>query len=190
MIYKSLTFNVNSPSLTSVHRTTMLPSHLKKRSRPKGLSSKSKKTKNGPTSSEPKVKRERLSAASLPWKSMKNTASFAGIDEGGGMMMLEELDDVGVEWEEEGGARIARFVVCQCWISYRLRLTNSRLLNPNRQKARARARRRKRKRKRKRRRRVFRKMRVRIPKKKNGRGLSMIRSQRLLRMKLLLTILH
>lgn len=53
----------------------------------------------------------RLTADSLQWKTIKNTASFAGIDEGGGMMMLEELDDVGVEWEEEGGARIARFVV-------------------------------------------------------------------------------
>lgn len=27
------------------------------------------------------------------------------------MMMLEELDDVGIEWQEESGAKIAKFVV-------------------------------------------------------------------------------
>ena len=30
-------------------------------------------------------------------------------------MMLEELEDVGVEWEEgETGTKVARFVVCPC----------------------------------------------------------------------------
>jgi hypothetical protein len=32
------------------------------------------------------------------------------------MMMLEELDDVDVEWEEdEGGRKVARFVVSGVW---------------------------------------------------------------------------
>ena len=64
-------------------------------------------------SSKVAAPRERLAANSLKWKTVKNTASFAGIDEGGGMMMLEELDDVGVEWQEESGAKIARFVAVE-----------------------------------------------------------------------------
>lgn len=74
-------------------------------------SSSSKTAKSSLSEAEPKLPKERLAADSLQWKAVKNTASFAGIDEGGGMMMLEELDDVGVEWTEEGGAKIAKFVV-------------------------------------------------------------------------------
>ena len=55
--------------------------------------------------------RKRLKADSLAWKPV-NTSNIVGIDDGGGMMMLEELDDVGVEWEEnETGTKVARFVV-------------------------------------------------------------------------------
>ncbi|WWC66623.1 uncharacterized protein I206_100526 [Kwoniella pini CBS 10737] len=54
--------------------------------------------------------RARLAANELKWKTV-NTPSFSGIDGGGGMMMLEELDDVDIEWEEgEGGRKVARFV--------------------------------------------------------------------------------
>lgn len=66
------------------------------------------------TSDAPKAKKDRLTAESLQWRTLK-PASFSGFDDGGGMMMLEELDDVGVEWETaEGGMKVARFVVsCQ-----------------------------------------------------------------------------
>lgn len=51
-----------------------------------------------------------VAADSLTWKPVK-TSSFSGIDGGGGMMMLEELEDVGIEWEEaDGGRKIAKFV--------------------------------------------------------------------------------
>ncbi|WWC86013.1 uncharacterized protein L201_000884 [Kwoniella dendrophila CBS 6074] len=54
--------------------------------------------------------RTRLAPNELKWKAV-NTPSFSGIDGGGGMMMLEELDDVDIEWEEgEGGRKTARFV--------------------------------------------------------------------------------
>ncbi|EIW66497.1 hypothetical protein TREMEDRAFT_65359 [Tremella mesenterica DSM 1558] len=51
-----------------------------------------------------------LPVDALPWKTIKTT-SFSGLDAGGGMMMLEELDDVAVEWvQDEGGAKKARFI--------------------------------------------------------------------------------
>ncbi|WWD16361.1 hypothetical protein CI109_100787 [Kwoniella shandongensis] len=62
------------------------------------------------SSSKPHV---RLSANSLQWKPVK-TSSFSGIDGGGGMMMLEELDFVGIEWDEdEGGRKTARFIAAE-----------------------------------------------------------------------------
>lgn len=64
------------------------------------------------------VKRPRVNADSLKWKAVK-TASFAGMDEGGGMMMLEELDGVDVEWEQDdNGSKIARFVVSDSAFTY------------------------------------------------------------------------
>ena len=52
-----------------------------------------------------------LSAENLQWRPVK-AFSFPGMDDGGGMMMLEELDDVGVEWvEDELGRKVAHFVV-------------------------------------------------------------------------------
>jgi ATP-dependent RNA helicase DDX24/MAK5 len=61
--------------------------------------------------SVPKARKERLAADALKWRTL-NPASFSGFDDGGGMMMLEELDDVAVEWETaEGGMKVARFVV-------------------------------------------------------------------------------
>lgn len=71
------------------------------------------KTKSSQASAQvaaPPAKKRRLGADELSWIEIK-TSQFAGMDEGGGMMMLEELDDVGVEWDEEGGTKIARFVV-------------------------------------------------------------------------------
>ena len=55
--------------------------------------------------------RGRLSGEDLPWQPVK-ASSFPGMDEGGGMMMLEELDNVDVAWDEdELGRKVARFVV-------------------------------------------------------------------------------
>lgn len=54
---------------------------------------------------------KRLRADQLDWRSVA-TSSLPGMDAGGGMMMLEELDGVGVEWEDgPDGGRTARFVV-------------------------------------------------------------------------------
>ncbi|CAD6585850.1 MAG: ATP-dependent RNA helicase [Tremellales sp. Tagirdzhanova-0007] len=54
--------------------------------------------------------RGRLSGEDLPWQPVK-ASSFPGMDEGGGMMMLEELDNVDVAWDEdELGRKVARFV--------------------------------------------------------------------------------
>ncbi|WVO14692.1 hypothetical protein L204_102330 [Cryptococcus depauperatus] len=61
-------------------------------------------------SSEPKLSSKYISADTLSWKPIK-TSSFLGIDAGGGMMMLEELEDVGIEWDEQDdGRKIAKFV--------------------------------------------------------------------------------
>jgi len=84
------------------------PAQLVKRNKQKKRSKASSSTSVEP---KPTAPRERISANDLKWRTVKNTASFAGIDEGGGMMMLEELDDVGIEWQEESGAKIAKFVV-------------------------------------------------------------------------------
>ena len=47
----------------------------------------------------------------LGWRPV-NTSSFAGMDDGGGMMMFEELDGVDVAWDEDqSGRKVARFVV-------------------------------------------------------------------------------
>jgi hypothetical protein len=47
----------------------------------------------------------------LKWKPVK-TAPVAGFDEGGGMMMLEELEGVDVQWEEGiNGQKVAHFKV-------------------------------------------------------------------------------
>jgi len=55
--------------------------------------------------------KRRLRADELPWQTV-NTSTLPGMDGGGGMMMLEELDGVGVEWiEDEAGHKTARFTV-------------------------------------------------------------------------------
>ncbi len=80
--------------------------HEKRRTRDSSSSS-AQKAKNGA-----QLRRTRLPAETLRWKPIKATG-FPGMDGGGGMMMLEELDDVDVEWEEdEEGRKVARFVVC------------------------------------------------------------------------------
>jgi ATP-dependent RNA helicase DDX24/MAK5 len=59
--------------------------------------------------------KKRLRADQLQWREVK-TSSLPGMDAGGGMMMLEELDGVGVEWEEGvDGGRTAKFVVSEAW---------------------------------------------------------------------------
>jgi ATP-dependent RNA helicase DDX24/MAK5 len=74
-------------------------------------SNKRPRTATATATDEPKTKKERLTAESLKWRTI-NPGSFSGFDDGGGMMMLEELDDVAVEWETaEGGMKVARFVV-------------------------------------------------------------------------------
>jgi ATP-dependent RNA helicase DDX24/MAK5 len=81
-----------------------------KRKLPSSSSSRSKL----PKSSAVKKSRIRLPTNDLKWRKVETAReAFAGMDEGGGMMMLEELDDVDVEWEEDGrGGKVARFVVC------------------------------------------------------------------------------
>ncbi|WVW82057.1 hypothetical protein I302_104062 [Kwoniella bestiolae CBS 10118] len=71
------------------------------------------KSKSNTSSTQPPKPRARIAANDLKWKTV-NTSSFSGIDGGGGMMMLEELDDVDIEWDEgEGGSRVARFVATE-----------------------------------------------------------------------------
>lgn len=49
---------------------------------------------------------------SLKWKPVK-TGPVAGFDDGGGMMMFEELEGVDVQWEEGlNGQKTAKFLVC------------------------------------------------------------------------------
>ncbi|KAK6905469.1 hypothetical protein I203_106298 [Kwoniella mangroviensis CBS 8507] len=74
--------------------------------------SKSSHSLGSPSSTKPRP-RARLAPNELKWKAV-NTSPFSGIDGGGGMMMLEELDDVDIEWDEgEGGSRVARFVATE-----------------------------------------------------------------------------
>jgi ATP-dependent RNA helicase DDX24/MAK5 len=48
----------------------------------------------------------------LKWKPVK-TGPVAGFDDGGGMMMFEELEGVDVQWEEGlNGQKTAKFLVC------------------------------------------------------------------------------
>ena len=62
-------------------------------------------------SKKPKSSRFHFPSDNLKWKAVK-AGPVGGFDEGGGMMMLEELDDVGVEWEEGmNGQKTAKFVV-------------------------------------------------------------------------------
>ena len=66
----------------------------------------------------------------LKWRPIK-VSGIAGVDAGGGMMMLEELDDVEVEWEEgEQGRRMAklvvRFYILRCSSSRRSWVDNER----------------------------------------------------------------
>jgi ATP-dependent RNA helicase DDX24/MAK5 len=70
------------------------------------------------------TKRSRFDIPSdtLKWKAVK-TAPVAGFDEGGGMMMLEELEGVDIEWEEGlNGQKVARFQVCHTAIKCRQKL--------------------------------------------------------------------
>lgn len=95
-----------------VGQATMSPSagSSSKRSRPTSTSAPA-------AAAEKPVKRIKpsrfhVASDSLKWKPVK-TAPVAGFDEGGGMMMLEELDDVDVEWEEGmNGQKVAKFIVC------------------------------------------------------------------------------
>ncbi|WWD09175.1 hypothetical protein V865_007297 [Kwoniella europaea PYCC6329] len=77
------------------------------------LNSKGNSKSSHSSSSVKTQPRARLAPNELKWKTV-NTSSFSGIDGGGGMMMLEELDDVDIEWDEgEGGSRVARFVATE-----------------------------------------------------------------------------
>lgn len=75
---------------------------VKAKSKSKSKSKGKGKTVAGPT--------RRLAASQLKWKPV-NTSTVSAMDGGGGMLMLEELEGVGVEWVEEGGGRRATFVV-------------------------------------------------------------------------------
>lgn len=55
--------------------------------------------------------KKRVRSDQLKWKEVR-TSNLPGMDAGGGMMMLEELDGVGIEWEQQDdGRKVARFVV-------------------------------------------------------------------------------
>ncbi|BEI79786.1 hypothetical protein CcaverHIS002_0103150 [Cutaneotrichosporon cavernicola] len=54
--------------------------------------------------------KKRLRADELRWTTV-NTSTLPGMDAGGGMMMLEEIEGVAVEWEDDAkGGRTAKFV--------------------------------------------------------------------------------
>lgn len=68
-------------------------------------------TEDGETATAEPPRKKRIRSDQLKWKEVK-TSSLPGMDAGGGMMMLEELDGVGIEWEQqEDGRKVARFVV-------------------------------------------------------------------------------
>lgn len=61
---------------------------------------------------KPKSSRFVIPSDSLKWKPVK-TGPVAGFDDGGGMMMFEELEGVDVQWEEGlNGQKTAKFLVC------------------------------------------------------------------------------
>lgn len=63
-----------------------------------------------------KRKNNRLTAEALKWRAIETSGAM--LDEGGGMMLLEEVDGVAVEWEEdEEGRRRAVLVVRVCTLS-------------------------------------------------------------------------
>ena len=63
-------------------------------------------------SKKSKSSRFNIPSDALNWKPVK-TAPMGGFDDGGGMMMFEELDGVDVKWEEgANGQKTAKFVVC------------------------------------------------------------------------------
>jgi hypothetical protein len=56
--------------------------------------------------------RVRVAQDSLRWNPVSTNGVMGGLDDTGGMMMLEELDGVDVEWETGvGGSKTARFMV-------------------------------------------------------------------------------
>lgn len=55
-----------------------------------------------------KVAKKHLALDELAWKVVERP-SAAGIDEEGGMLMLEEVDDVEVYYEETENGKIAKF---------------------------------------------------------------------------------
>lgn len=56
--------------------------------------------------------RVRVTQDALRWKPVTTKGVLGGLDDTGGMMMLEELDGVDVEWEEGiGGSKTAKFMV-------------------------------------------------------------------------------
>jgi len=62
-------------------------------------------------SKKSKSSRFNIPSDALNWKPVK-TAPMGGFDDGGGMMMFEELDGVDVKWEEgANGQKTAKFVV-------------------------------------------------------------------------------
>lgn len=109
--------NMKAPKskLSSASRTSALPKRgILKKSSSKARSNDGPSASAAQSASTDGAKREkkRLKTDSLAWKPV-NTSNIVGIDDGGGMMMLEELEDVGVEWEEaETGTKVAHFVVC------------------------------------------------------------------------------
>jgi ATP-dependent RNA helicase DDX24/MAK5 len=86
-----------------------------------------KRKKNSGSGLDAARKRKRVLVDDLSWKEVQRPQE-AGLDELEGMLMLEEVDDVEVVYEEIGEGRIARFNVrpyCsegeRCWYSNHLK---------------------------------------------------------------------
>jgi hypothetical protein len=66
-----------------------------------------------PRRSKSEYKKSKSSRFIIPSDSLKWTGPVAGFDDGGGMMMFEELEGVDVQWEEGlNGQKTAKFLVC------------------------------------------------------------------------------
>lgn len=122
-----MTPTTTKPKLSAVRKDAR--KRLKALKKSGGLKAKSatKATKRSAEDNEegksvqPPPKKKRLRADQLKWKEVK-TSALPAMDAGGGMMMLEELDGVGIEWEQqEDGRKVARFVVSvfrHSWLSF------------------------------------------------------------------------
>ena len=73
--------------------------------------------KTAASSSTPRAKANKVRAEELDWKKLSTDSYEGGTFDGdeGGMLLLEEVDGVDVQWEEdEAGRKKAILMVCTC----------------------------------------------------------------------------